>query len=473
LNPRPLGYEPDCIMQGERRFPISLRKLWTAAVSFRPDLDTTEPKKYPREAPRCFPPTRAYARLRGAADYTNSLTLVSGQMLKRIGVKNFRSIEAADVDLGRVNVFFGPTSAGKSTLFYALLVLRNFILNPNQAADGFFNLGFQNLGGFDACIFNHAPSKTLEVHAEFDDERSYTLGLRKTDADIAAQAAGVQMTAKVPVPYGANQSFSMSHAVDADEMVINWNGFASSVSSTSGTAESQANAVRLAEDLNYAVEGIKHIDVCPHRRGFFKPSYSPAPLTPTPTSEDEVATLIINDQNAPPRISINTIEVFDRDFRTFTPPGTATTYLQTTEQTSARVPGLLVNDGFGVNQVVYMLAKIHRPETQTILIEEPEAHLHPTVIRKFAKALTRLTEEEDKQLLFTTHSEQFLLSLLACVKDGCLPAEQLRCYHVSRQRRHTLFTHEPVSKNGQISGGLSSFMEGELEDIKTFLSIRE
>jgi len=72
-------------------------------------------------------------------------------------------------------------------------------------------------------------------------------------------------------------------------------------------------------------------------------------LTPTPTSEDEVATLVINDQNAPPRISINTVEIFGRDFRTFTPPGTATTFLQTTEQRGARVPGLLVNDASGNN----------------------------------------------------------------------------------------------------------------------------
>jgi len=397
-------------------------------------------------------------------------------MLTKLTVRNFRSIEACDVELGAITIFFGPTSAGKSTLFYALLVLRNFILNPNQALDGLFNLGFQNLGGFDACIFDHVTSKALGVTAHFGKNRSYGVSFRKAEADVFVKCEFLDIAMKVPIPYAANQSMPVSYlSEDAskEEYTINWNGFAATVSSKSGAASAQANAVTIAEALNAPAEAIKRVDVCPHRRGFFKPSYSPTPLTPTPTSEDEVATLLINDPNAPPRISINTVEIFDRDFRTHTVPGTATTFLQTTEQKGARIPGLVVNDGTGVNQVVYMLAKIQRPDAETILIEEPEVHLHPTVIRRFARVLARLATEDKKQLLFTTHSEQFLLSMLACVKEKLLPSDHIKCYHVSREKKQTVFSPEQVSSDGQISGGLSSFMEGELQDIKTFLGVRE
>jgi predicted ATPase len=394
-------------------------------------------------------------------------------MLRNLTIENFRSIERCDVDLAPISVFFGPTSAGKSSLFYGLMVLRNFVLNPNQAIDGLFNLTFQNLGGFEACIFNHATSKTLQITAGFDEGPSYGVHFRKNEAEIVESLSPLLMEARISLPYPVNQSFSFTEFEGPEEFSINWNGFTASATAKVATAESQAMATRIAERLNAPVEALRRVDVCPHRRGFFKPTYSPTQLTPTPTSEDEVATLIINDQNAAPRISINTIEIFDRDFRTHTAPGTAITFLQTTEQRGARVPGLLVNDGFGVNQVVYMLAKIHRPETDTILIEEPEVHLHPTVIRRFARVLAHLARDERQQLVFTTHSEQFLLALLACVKEGLLPPDDVACYHVIRDGKRTSFNRELVSRNGQISGGLSSFLEGELEDIKTFLSVHE
>ncbi|MEO0306034.1 MAG: hypothetical protein ABIM78_06280, partial [candidate division WOR-3 bacterium] len=132
-----------------------------------------------------------------------------------------------------------------------------------------------------------------------------------------------------------------------------------------------------------------------HHRSLFVPNYSPAPISQNPTPDDEVATIIINDPNLPPKISVDLKKIFNRDFRLYIPPGTATTYLQSTDK-SSRISSYLLNEGFGVNQIIYLLAKIHRPKIKKILIKEPEMHLHPSIIRTLVKTLCSIIKEEKK-----------------------------------------------------------------------------
>ena len=98
-------------------------------------------------------------------------------MITSVAIKNFRSIESADIELGRITVLYGPTASGKSSLLYATQVLRNFVLNPNRQADGFFHLGFMDLGGFDACVFNHEGRNISVAVTQEKDRGEITYGL--------------------------------------------------------------------------------------------------------------------------------------------------------------------------------------------------------------------------------------------------------------------------------------------------------
>jgi len=409
-------------------------------------------------------------------------------MLKATQIKNFRSVEnATNLELAPITVIYGPTSAGKSTILYGLCALRNFILNPNQALDGFFNIGFQSLGGFDACVFNHDQTRTISLGASIEAGNGvleYTVSLGKPSAKLKLKLSNVQLSEEIAhpinlsiegsisIPYPVNQAFQQELEIKTDKYNINWNGVNTNVISAQPTADTQKIAQLLSVLMNSPTEALKKIDIVPHKRGFFKPSYSPVPISSIPTSEDEVATLIINDPDLPAKISIDTEEIFGRDFRTYVPPGTATVYFQTTDK-RARTPVYLVNDGFGVNQVVYILAKIYRAGVETVLIEEPEVHLHPTVIRNLARRLAMIAIEEGKQLVFTTHSEQFLISLLTCVSEKLIQADSMKCYLANRDKRSTSFTEQTVSEKGQLTGGLASFVEAEVADLRKYMSIEQ
>jgi hypothetical protein len=395
-------------------------------------------------------------------------------MIKKIAVENFRSIEHAEVELAPLVVLYGPTASGKSSLLYAPLVLKNFIVNPNRPADGYFHIGFMDLGGFDQCVFNHEGSRKVSVGVWFEEKAgqpaSYKLSFSKDKGTIYQNWGDLVLECEIPVPYGVNQTFSFIYSEHNEDYMVNWNGISCSVTPTYPTSSTQQRSREIAESINAIGEKIKGIDIAPHRRGFFKPNYTSVSVSPTPTTEDEVASLIINDPNLAPRISVYAEEIFKRDFRLYVPPGTATVFFQTTEKKS-RTPGLLVNDGFGVNQVIYLLAKLLRSDVRTLLVEEPEVHLHPTAVRNFARQLCAIVREEKKQLILTTHSELFVSSLLATVAEGKLSPEEIHCYLCLKERRNTVFKPQKVQKRGQIEGGLTTFVEAELEDLQKLLGI--
>ncbi len=394
-------------------------------------------------------------------------------MLKKITIKNFRSIENQKLELAPLVVIYGPTASGKSSLLYSLLVAKNFLLNPNQQLNGFFNLIFQNLGGFDQVVFNKNKELKIELKISTDDG-DYGIGFSAKGGEVFLRSylnnSDVELKGKITFPYGLNQNFSKTVKIENKEFVINWNGITANISPKEPTAENQQIAREIAERLNKIPQVLRNIDIAPHRRGFFQPYYTPSSISHIPTAENEVATIIINDPDLAPRISVDLEEITGREFRLYTPPGTSTVYFQTVDKKS-RTPSFLVNDGFGVNQLVYILAKIHRPEIKIILIEEPEIHLHPTVIRLFIRRICSIVKQEKKQIILVTHSETLVSSLLVAIREGIISAQDVKLYLTQKENKATVFKEQKVNEKGQVEGGLSSFMEGELEDLKIMLGV--
>lgn len=60
----------------------------------------------------------------------------------------------------------------------------------------------------------------------------------------------------------------------------------------------------------------------------------------------------------------------------------------------------------------------------TLIIEEPEAHLHPDKQAKLAVLLARLVNEAKLRLLITTHSEIMLAKLSNLISLGAMPPEK-------------------------------------------------
>lgn len=71
-------------------------------------------------------------------------------------------------------------------------------------------------------------------------------------------------------------------------------------------------------------------------------------------------------------------------------------------------------------------------------------------------------------MLISTHSEALIITLLAAVANGEITNNDIAFYLTTRSMGVTIFTKQNISDEGQVEGGLTSFMTGELEDIESF-----
>jgi len=406
-------------------------------------------------------------------------------MIKKVKIYGFRSIKSLEIELAPINIIYGSTSSGKSSLLYALLVIRNFILNPTTTIDGLFNLKFMDLGSFKECVFNKDTEKPIYISYSTENGE-YGISIREEDFDIFSESYVdlflnsdikdivslegkdiISLEGKVSIPYRLNQNFAFVIKENNIEYIINWNGITVNVSPKQLTKETRQIALKITKKLNSIPDYVRKIDIVPHIRGFFKPFYSPSQVGDIPISDDELATLIISNSDLQSKISLDLEKILNKEFRTYNPPGIATVSLLTVDKNS-RVANNIVNDGFGVNQIVYMLAKIHREGIKTILIEEPEVHLHPSAIRSLVKVLCSIVKNDEKQIIITTHSEVFVLSLLAQIKSKKISPKEVKFFLAKKDKKETEFLEQKVNEEGQVEGGLLSFVEGELEDFKVF-----
>lgn|SRR2546425_2115831 len=398
-------------------------------------------------------------------------------MVSKIQIRNFRSIREQSVTIAPLSVIYGPNGAGKSSLLHAAIVLRNIVMNPTQPVDSFFSIpGLATFGGFQQVVHKHRADAQIELELELGDllgGLSYGVRLGKVQGGFLLKSTTppISMQVSTAFPYAANAQETINVETPSGGFNITWNGILAQVRPQAPQPELTEEANSLAAGLNQPIEQLRRMDLVHVKRGFFKPHYGAVSLA-TFHGEDEVATLLASDVYLTGKVSAYLETILGRDFRTHTAPGTAVTSLVTTEKPSGLVTEL-VNDGFGVNQIVYLLSKCLRTDVETVFIEEPEINLHPKALRELARALIRITQDEGKTLVISTHSESLVLSLLTAVATKQLNVSNLALYLCEKRKGETQFDRQEVKGNGQVEGGLANFIEGELEDIQEFLKVRK
>ena len=133
---------------------------------------------------------------------------------------------------------------------------------------------------------------------------------------------------------------------------------------------------------------------------------------------------------------------------------------------SSSVPTSLTDVGFGVSQVLPVLVLLYYvPEGSTVLMEQPEIHLHPAVQSGLADVMLNVAEVRNVQIVVESHSEHLMRRLQRRVAEKRASAEDVKLYFVSFNRGKARVSDLLLNEWGDIENWPDKFFGDEMGEI--------
>jgi predicted ATPase len=136
-------------------------------------------------------------------------------------------------------------------------------------------------------------------------------------------------------------------------------------------------------------------------------------------------------------------------------------------KSSHTAPEVLITDvGFGVSQILPVLVLcFYAPPGATIILEQPEIHLHPAVQTGLADVFIDAIKSRRVQIILESHSEHLLRRLQRRVAEGAFSADQAALYFASLEEGRSHLEKLHLDLFGNITNWPSDFFGDELGEL--------
>ena len=231
-------------------------------------------------------------------------------------------------------------------------------------------------------------------------------------------------------------------------------------------------------ELPYGQGALNALKALPPRRGFRQSRYPQFQdplqdpfLLPTPIEQESQAANNFRNPVLREAASRLLSAVLGLELTANPPPDNPRAVLLAVK-TPAGVVQSLTDAGSSVNA---LLMPLHQAASAapgaTIILEEPEIHLHPLAQDNLAEALARQALDQGQQMLLTTHSEQFTSRLLTLVAEQVLTPETLGIYAFAKdpQTGYCSAQSLEISSEGGIAGGIPDFFQTNLAEMNRYV----
>jgi predicted ATPase len=119
----------------------------------------------------------------------------------------------------------------------------------------------------------------------------------------------------------------------------------------------------------------------------------------------------------------------------------------------------LTDVGFGVSQVLPVIVLLYYvPEGSTIVLEQPEIHLHPSAQSVLADLIINVAERRNLQVIIETHSEHLLLRLQRRIAEEEFDSELVALFYSEAKGPESTLVPIELDDLGQLSEWPENFM---------------
>lgn len=357
-------------------------------------------------------------------------------MLKNIYIKNFKSLrETPHIPIKNLNLFTGMNGMGKSSLIQVLLLLRQSILSQND--NDFFlklNGSLIQLGTTVDVICENRSSNNLEFILEHDtnlkskiafdyfpgspDDTEFEQNLKTSnihknfkDSNLFSSAFEYLNAERIsPRPYYQNQ-----HILNQYFSLGNF-------------GENTIEILHVLKDNEISIKALAH-----PKAGYF----------------DDLKQEFVKDYNLIEQlnawlseISPNIVFKPEVDYQ----KGISSSSFSFKQPNSPNTNYYRSNNvGFGVTYVLPVVTALLKSKPgDIIIIENPEAHIHPKGQSKLTE-LMALAAQNGVQLFIETHSDHVFYSLRVAIKEGLIDADKAIVNFFKRDEKKHISLIEQIS----------------------------
>ena len=385
--------------------------------------------------------------------------------LKTLKIRGFKAFQKAEVEFKPLTILIGANASGKTSILQSLLLLKQSWELPDPQIPLAWEGKYIELPGFDEVVNKALSKKRMgfsliaktkgnEYGVEFDvlKQRRRGLGVDKETFKIIASGKILSLSSNILSKYFIPDKFLFSCRA-------NYKKFK--------TKEKEKVLEFITELENTKVildeifRNMYHIH--PLREAIKRYAYYSKEKVSFPGSKGERLLEFLKANSSVYNLVKDWAEKnMCKNFELKTSKR-GILYLQ--------IDGINASDtGFGFSQILPIIATVFgAPEGSTILLEQPEVHLNPSLIVKLADFFVDIAKEGNKVLIVETHSDHLLWRVrrrIAEDQEGKL-LENVALYFVEREEKQSRIVPVTINEYGEIDRNPpwpKDFLSPDIED---------